>query len=445
MKVAVVGAGVIGISTAWYLAREGHEVTVIDRQPGAGLETSFANGGQISVSFCEPWASKSAPLKMLKWMTQPDSPLLYRFKLDPHQWLWGLQFLSQCNDRAFARNVRQLVNLGSYSQTALHEILAQAPVQYHRQTRGIMHYFETEQGFEVGKKNAQLMSDYGVVRRAVSKDEILTIEPAVKSFIHRISGGIYTASDESGDAQLFTEGLAKHCGDLGVRFLYAHELLQLDTQSSELTSLRIRDLKTSEIKQIQADQFIVAAGSYSAPLLRSAGVNLMIYPAKGYSATVKLNDPDNANTVSLLDDDRKLAITRLGDSIRIAGTAELTGYDTSLSSSASQVRCKALISRYEQLFPGVADTSQPHYWTGLRPSTPDNIPYIGQSRLKRLWVNAGHGTLGWTHAAGSGKAMAELISGRKPEFDFQFYGDTQVASARGAARRTIKSASGTLA
>jgi D-amino-acid dehydrogenase len=438
MKIAIVGAGVIGVSTAWYLSREGHEVTVIDRQPGAGLETSFANGGQISVSFCEPWASKSAPLKMLKWMTQPDSPLLYRFKLDPNQWLWGLQFLSQCNDAAFARNVKQLVNLGSYSQLALHEVLADCPIDYQRQRRGIMHFFGTPEGFADGKKN-----DFGVKRQVLERDQILAIEPAMKSVIARISGALYNATDESGDAHLFTKGLAAACRDAGVKFLYRHEIARIDTHAREVVGVQIRDLDSQQVTTVKADQYVIAAGSYSAPLLRSIGQRLAIYPAKGYSATLKLKHPEQANTTSLLDDDRKLAITRLGDSIRIAGTAELTGYDTGLDSPASRLRCAALIKRYEQLFPGVADTTEPHYWTGLRPSTPDNVPYIGQTQFKRLWVNAGHGTLGWTHGTGSGKALALLMSGRQPEFDFKFCGVEPQTYARGAARRTTASASGT--
>jgi D-amino-acid dehydrogenase len=235
---------------------------------------------------------------------------------------------------------------------------------------------------------------------------------------------------------LFTQGLANACRARGVKFLYRHEIAQIETASDEAVSLRVRDLETQEIKNLKADQYVIAAGSYSAPLLRSVGQRVAIYPAKGYSATIKLKHPEQANTVSLLDDDRKLAITRLGDSIRIAGTAELTGYDTGLDSPGSKLRCAALIKRYEHLFPGVADTSEPHYWTGLRPSTPDNVPYIGKTGLKRLWVNAGHGTLGWTHGTGSGKALALLLAGREPELDFRFSGIEQRAYNAGAARAT---------
>jgi D-amino-acid dehydrogenase len=426
MKVIVAGAGVIGICSAWFLARQGFEVTVIDRQSEAGQETSFANGGQISVSFCEPWASKSAPLKMLQWMMHADSPLLYRFKLDPQQWWWGLKFLGQCNDTAFAQNVRQLVNLGRYSQTALHEILSVAPIAYERQTRGILHYFANAQSFAVGQRNADLMGEFGVQRRALSREEILTIEPAAASFIDKIAGGIYTASDESGDACAFTQGLAAHCAALGVRFLYGHTITQLHTAGDALAGMSVRENSSGSHKLLKADHCVVAAGCYSKGLLAPLGVNLAIYPAKGYSATLKLKQPQLANTASLLDDDRKLAITRLGDFIRVAGTAELTGYDASLDSPTSQTRCAALTKRYEELFPGVADISTPRYWTGLRPSTPNNVPYIGRTKWRGLWVNAGHGTLGWTHAAGSGRAIALLVSGKIPELDMAGWRSTAV-------------------
>jgi D-amino-acid dehydrogenase len=422
MKVTVLGAGIIGITTAWYLTRQGHEVTVVDRQPDAALETSFANGAQISVCFCEPWASKDAPLKMLKWMAQPDAPLLYRFKLDPHQWRWGLQFLANCNDGAFARNVKQLVSLGRYSQDALHEIVADTGIEYQRIQKGILHYFSSQAGLEGGAAGAALMQQYGVDRRILDRAGVLAIEPALASFGNQITGGTYTPSDESGDAKVFTQELVKRTRALGAKFLFNHDIESLNTNLGAVRSVSIRERSTGLSNTLNSDAVVVAMGSYSRELLKPLGENLMIYPAKGYSATLKLRDPSKASQVSLLDDERKIAISRLGDFVRIAGTAELNGFDTSLDSPTAKLRCAALVKRFEQIFPGVADTTNPQYWTGLRPSTPTNIPYIGRSKVKGLWVNAGHGTLGWTHGAGSGKAMAELIGGRIPEFDFGFYG-----------------------
>ena len=422
MKVVVMGAGIIGVSTAWYLLEQGHEVTVVDRQKDAALETSFANGAQISVSFCEPWAHPSAPLKVLKWLARDDSPLLFRPKLDPHQWRWGLSFLAQCTHAAFERNVTQLVALGRYSHESLKGLVAQTGIEYDRLERGILHFFSTTKDFDAAASGVTLMRRHGVDRRVLSRDEVLKIEPALRSFGEHIAGGTYTASDESGDACVFTQKLARLCQQRGATFLYEHDILGFDAAGGSVQSLRVGDQLSGQRRTLKADAFVAAMGSFTAPLLRPLGIYLNIYPAKGYSATFKLKHPERASVVSMIDDTRKIAVSRLGDTIRVAGTAEMAGYDTGLDSNTSRVRCQALVRRYEELFPGVADTSEPHFWTGLRPSTPNNIPYIGRSKLANLWVNAGHGTLGWTHGAGSGRALAELMSGLRPALDFGFYG-----------------------
>lgn len=423
MKITVLGAGIIGISTAWYLAEAGHEVTVVDRQADAALETSFANGAQISVSFCEPWANAGAPLKVAKWLLRDDSPLLFRPRLDPYQWRWGIKFLTQCTDAAFARNVQQLVALGAYSHESLKALVASTGIEYHRLERGILHFFSSQADFEAGAAGAELMRQHGVDRRVLSRDEVLKVEPALASFGQQIHGGTYTPSDESGDACVFTQQLARKCAERGVRFLWQHDILGFEQSGVEVTGVRLLDRRTQRSLSLPGDQVVAAMGSYTAPLLRPLGVDLDIYPAKGYSATLKLKRPQDASTVSLLDDTRKIAISRLGDTVRIAGTAEMAGYDTSLDSATAQVRCAALVKRYEELFPGVADTSETNFWTGLRPSTPTNIPYIGRApRLANLWLNAGHGTLGWTHGAGSGRALAELMCGREPQLAFGFCG-----------------------
>ncbi|MCV2350619.1 D-amino acid dehydrogenase [Paucibacter sp. Y2R2-4] len=422
MKVVVLGAGIIGVSTAWYLLEQGHEVTVVDRQADAALETSFANGAQISVSFCEPWANAGAPFKVAKWLLRDDSPLLFRPSLDPKQWIWGLSFLTQCTTAAFERNVEQLVQLGRYSHESLKGLVAQTGIEYNRLERGILHFFSSQADFEAGAAGAEIMRRHGVDRRVLNRDEVLKIEPALATFGRNIHGGTFTPSDESGDACVFTQKLAKLCIERGATFLYEHEVLRLSRAGQGVDAVQIADVRSGKKSELKADAFVAAMGSYTPALVRPLGEFLNIYPAKGYSATMKLKKPEQASVVSLLDDTRKIAISRLGDSIRIAGTAELCGFDSDLSRPTSRVRCEALVKRYEELFPGVADLSETNYWTGLRPSTPTNIPYIGRSKkASNLWINAGHGTLGWTHGAGSGHAMAELMAGRRPPLDFGFY------------------------
>ena len=440
MKILVLGAGIIGISTAWHLAERGHEVTVVDRQPDAALETSFANAAQISVSYCEPWANREAPLKALKWMFSKEAPLLFRprFPLGEgwQQWRWGLQFLANCNDTAFARNVEQIVALGAYSHAALKEVVASTGIAYQRLECGIAHFYTDQHAFDSAGDAAALMRRYGVDRKVVSKQELLRIEPALQSFADQIVGGTYTPSDESGDARVFTQALARQCAARGVRFMYNHAVERLNVTQGTIKSVAVRAVHTGacntndpeKVELLQADHVVVACGSYTAPLLRTVGVDLPIYPGKGYSATFKILRPELAPMVSTIDDDKKIAISRLGDELRVAGTIEVGGYDLTLDSPLARARCHMLSKRIEQVLPGVCDTrtdeegGNPNYWTGLRPATPTNIPYIGQTRVRGLWVNAAHGTLGWTHGAGSGKALAELVSGHVPEMAFRFYG-----------------------
>ncbi|GAB3764442.1 D-amino acid dehydrogenase [Ramlibacter monticola] len=427
MKKLVLGAGIIGISTAWHLAQRGHEVIVVDRQPDAALETSFANAAQISVSYCEPWANRQAPAKLLKWMFRNDAPLLFRPRLDWQQWRWGLEFLSQCNDAAFERNVQQLVALGAYSHAALKDVVAATGIEYSRLEKGIAHFYTDAKAFEDAATAAGLMQKYGVDRKVVSRDELFAIEPAFRNF-DGIVGGTYTSTDESGDARVFTQQLARLCAARGVQFLFNQDIERLETAGGAIASVRIRDRATGAVQRLAADDVVVACGSYTAPLLRQVGVDLPIYPGKGYSATFKLKKPADAPFVSSIDDEVKVAMSRLGDELRVAGTIEVSGYDATLDSKVAQDRCRMLAERIDKVLPGVCDTrlpeqgGDPQFWTGLRPATPTNIPYIGRTRVAGLWVNAGHGTLGWTHGAGSGKAMAELIDGRRPRMNFNFYG-----------------------
>jgi len=392
------------------------------------METSFANAAQISVGFCEPWANRQAPWKVLKWMFDSQAPLLFRPQLDPQQWRWCLQFLGQCNNAAFAHNVQQLVALGAYSHTALKDIVASTGMEYHRLEKGIAYFYTDQKSFDDAAWSVEQIRRYGVERRIVSRDELLQIEPAFRAYGSHITGGTYTNTDESGDARLFTQQLAQRCAQAGVQFLYNHDVVRLNRMGNALESITIRAQQDKQEQTLKADAIVVACGSYSAPLLRTIGVNLPIYPGKGYSATFPLLKPEGAPLVSTIDDSKKMAMTRLGDHLRVAGTIEIGDWNLSLDTPTARTRCHMLARRIAEILPGVCDTrtpeegGNPQFWSGLRPATPTNIPCIGRSPLERLWVNAGHGTLGWTHGAGSGKALAELISGERPAIDFQFMG-----------------------
>ena len=445
MHIVVVGAGIIGTSTAWYLAERGHQVTVVERQADAALETSFANAGQISVSHCEPWANRDAPLKALKWMFSKEAPLLFRpqWPLGEgwQQYRWSLRFLAECNDAAFHRNVGHIVALGAYSHVALKELVVQTGINYHRLERGISHFFADQAAFDSACELAALMQQFGVERKVISTAELLRLEPTLAPFGERIVGATFTASDESGDACVFTQGLARACAARGVEFLFSHSLEGLDVAGATVRGVRVRPVThggagggtglpnaVGSARSITADAVVMACGSYSAPLLRRVGVDLPIYPGKGYSATFPILRPERAPSVSVIDDSRKIAITRLGNQIRVAGTIEVGSYDLGLDSPVSQARCHMLARRVEEIWPGMCDTrlahegGNPQFWAGLRPATPTNIPYIGQTPVRGLWVNAGHGTLGWTHGAGSGKALAARVDGEEAIAGFPFLG-----------------------
>lgn len=434
MQVVVLGAGVIGVSTAWHLLQRGHSVTLVDRQEDAALETSFGNAAQISVSYCEPWANREAPMKALKWLFDPEGPLKFRPQFDPAQWAWGMKFLAQCNDAAFERNVAQLVALGSYSHAALKDVVASTGIEFNRLTKGIAHYYTSQKSFDDAGAAAEVMRRHGVARRVVDKAELLRIEPALRSFEDRIVGGTYTETDESGDCRVFTQELARRCRERGMESLMKHDILRIEASGNQVNAVRVRDQVSGLTRELKADAFVVACGSYSTALLQQVGVRVPIYPGKGYSATLPLKRPEAAPQVSMIDDQLKIAISRLGNQLRVAGTIELGGFDMSLDTPLARTRARMLVRRIEQVFPGVADTrtpeegGDPQFWCGLRPATPTNIPLIGRTPVNKLWINAGHGTLGWTHGAGSGKALAELITGEVPAMNFGFFGREHLVS-----------------
>lgn len=395
MRVVVLGAGVVGITAAWYLARAGHEVRVLERREGPGLETSFANGGQISADHAAPWARPGVPMQALKWLFREDAPLLFRLRADPAQWRWGLSFLRNCSAERFRANAAQLQRLGRYSRACLQALRADTGLQYEHAARGILTLFTDGRPLAPGMKTPQ---------------ECVAIEPAVASLGDRLAGGSFLPDDESGDAYKFTAELAKRCEREGVKFDYGVTIEALEHAGGDITGVR------TSAGTVTADAYVLSLGSYSTFLAKPLGLDLPIYPLKGYSVTLPVKDPKAAWTVSLSDEAHKLVLSRFGERLRIAGTAELNGYDTGVN----RVRCEAIVKRVMDLFPDAGDPSRAEYWAGLRPATPDNLPLVGRTRFPKLWLDTGHGSLGWTMACGSGKALADLMGGRKPEVDYAF-------------------------
>ena len=411
MRLLVLGAGVIGVTSAWYLAKAGHEVTVIDRHEQPGEETSFANGGQISVSHAAPWANPHVPAKILKWLGREDAPLLFRLRADWRQWLWGLRFLRECTPARTRHNIRQLVTLGLYSRASLQALRAETGIHYDELARGILHFYTNERELAAAAESARVMRDQGCEIEMLDARRCVEIEPALRHV--RLAGGSYSPIDESGDAHKFTQALAAAAAQRGVQFRTAR-ITGIEAQGGRIAGVRTEGAAAP----LRADAYVLCLGSYSPIYARRLGIGLAIYPLKGYSVTMPLADAAKAYSVSLTDDEHKLVFSRLGERLRIAGTAELNGYNTELN----EVRCRAILERTMQLFPGAGDAARAQYWTGLRPATPSNLPYIGATRYPNLYLNTGHGTLGWTHACGSGRAIADIASGRQPEIDFAFTG-----------------------
>jgi D-amino-acid dehydrogenase len=421
VRIAVLGAGVVGVTAAWYLATDGHEVVVVDRQPGPALETSFANGGQISAAHAEPWANPGAPLTVLKWLGRADAPLLFRPTADWRQWRWAMQFLLECLPSRTKHNTIQCLNLALYSRDCLGALRAATGIENDHLERGILEFYTDAKAFASAVEAAELIREHGCDREVKTVDECVAVEPALASCRQRVAGGIFTATDESGDAQRFTQELARLAAARGVAFRWGTTVESLVADGGAVRGARCRTEGNREHPRhetIDADACVVALGSYSPFLLAPLGVPALIYPAKGYSATIAIGEHLGAPTVSLTDLERKLVFSRFGNRLRIAGTAELAGYGKELDN----VRCEALIKRTFDLFPDAGQRETAQFWAGLRPATPSNVPLVGGTRYRNLFVDTGHGTLGWTMACGSGRALADLIAGRKPDVDFAFTG-----------------------
>ena len=421
MKIIVLGGGIIGVSSAWWLALAGHEVIVVDRCAGPAQETSFANGGQISVSYAEPWANPQAPLKLFKWMFKDDAPLLFRPKPDWRQWAWGASFLHECLPNRLAQNIRAMVSMAQYSRDTLKQMRVELGIDYHQQERGILNFYRDHADFDASQLAADLMRDYGVDRRVVSADEVVAIEPALAPHRASIVGGDFTSDDESGDAYLFTTELAKRAQNIGVEFRFSTTVTRIIEEGGRAQSVELIDAH-GQYSHLKADAFVVAMGSFTPQLLQPLGVRCLIYPTKGYSASFPILDSAAIPQVSLTDSGHKVVYTRLGQTLRMAGTAELSGYSRDLNPK----RCEAMLSQARALFPDALDYDHVQYWSGLRPSTPSNVPLIGATRVTNVYVNSGHGTLGWTMGVGSGRALADVVSGIRPEPEFPFLGQSVI-------------------
>lgn len=410
MQVLVLGAGVIGVTCAWFLRAAGHQVTVVERQSGAARETSFANGGQISVSHAEPWANPAAPRKVLSWLGREDAPLLFRPRLSAEQWGWGMAFLRECLPARTAANTRTLVALALHSRGVLKQLRAEIGLEYEHVERGILHFYTDPADLEVARKSAALMRTLGCERHSISTREAIALEPALAPWSHRIVGADYCAEDESGDAHQYTLQLAERCAQHGVQFLFDTVVHRVLVENGRCQAVQASPgaASASPLSMLKADAVVACLGVQSRHLLAPLGIGLHITPAKGYSATFDVIDTARAPTVSLTDDEHKIVFSRFGGRLRVAGTVEIGGDGLELNAA----RCDALTRRAEQLFPGSCDFGQPRYWAGLRPLTPSNVPYVGASRVKALYLNTGHGTLGWTMAAGNGQLIADLVSGR---------------------------------
>jgi D-amino-acid dehydrogenase len=407
MKVLVLGGGVIGVTTAYYLAKSGHEVTVVDRQPKAAQETSFANAGEVSPGYSSPWAGPGVPVKAIKWLLMRHGPLVVWPKLDPAMWVWLLKMLRNCTAARYAVNKSRMIPIAEYSRDCLRSLRADIGIHYDARSQGTLQLFRKQAQLDGTAGDIEVLKQYGVPYDVLDRAGCIAAEPALAEVKDKFVGGLRLPEDETGDCQMFTEALAAQAAQLGVKFMF-----NTGIESLVADGARIGGVVTSA-GLLKADAYVVALGSWSPYLLRPIGVSVPVYAVKGYSITVRIKDPDAAPVSTVMDESYKVAITRLGDRIRVGGTAEISGYSKKLHAA----RQATLDHSLTDLFPRGGDLSEANFWCGLRPMTPDGPPVIGPTRYGNLHLNTGHGTLGWTMACGSGRVLADLMSGKKPEID----------------------------
>jgi len=405
MKVLVLGGGVIGVTTAYFLAEAGHEVTVIERQQGPALETSFANAGEVSPGYASPWAGPGIPVKAVKWLLMKYGPLVVRPAFDPHMWMWLIKMLRNCTAERYALNKSRMVPVAEYSRDTLKALRAATGITYEERSKGTLQLFRKQKQLDGTGGDVQVLKKYGVPYEILDRDGCIAAEPALAGVREKFVGGLRLPGDETGDCQMFTQKLAELCVARGVTFEYGTTVRRVVRNRN-----RVANVSTDKGWRT-ADAYVMALGSYSAPLMRKIKRPIPVYPVKGYSITVPITNAEAAPVSTVMDETYKVAITRLGDRIRVGGTAEISGFDLRLHES----RRRTLEHSVGDLFPGGGDLKAATFWCGLRPMTPDGPPLVGQSELSNLYLNTGHGTLGWTMACGSAKVLSDIMSNRVPE------------------------------
>ena len=407
MKVIVLGSGVIGVTTAYYLARAGHEVVVVDRQPSAAQETSFANAGEVSPGYSSPWAGPGVPVKAVKWLMMKYGPLVIWPKLDPVMWWWMLKLLRNCTAERYAVNKSRMIPIAEYSRDCLRELRAEIGIKYDERSQGTLQLFRKQKQLDTTGDDIAVLKQYGVPYEVLDPAGCIAAEPGLATATVKFVGGLRLPQDETGDCHMFTQALAAEAARLGVEFKFNTTIERLVADGDRISGV------VTSAGTLQADAYVAALGSWSPKLLNRIGVAVPVYPVKGYSITVPIKGANGAPVSTVMDESYKVAITRLGDRIRVGGTAEISGYSNSLDAA----RQATLDHSLTDLFPNGGDLSKATFWSGLRPMTPDGPPIIGATRYSNLHLNTGHGTLGWTMACGSGRVLADQISGRKPDID----------------------------
>ncbi|WP_417588177.1 D-amino acid dehydrogenase [Pararhodobacter oceanensis] len=409
MKVVVMGAGVIGVTTAYYLAKQGAEVTVIDRQSGPGLETSYANAGQLSYGMSSPWAAPGIPMKAVRWMFMKRRPLFIWPLMSLTMWKWCAQMLRNCNEESYKINKSRMVRISSYSRDVMPELIAETGIEFDARAQGTLQLFRTDKQVRASKADQEVLAEYGSPYEVLDRDACIGAEPALAEVADKFVGGLRLTADRTGDCRMFTIALTEKCVEMGVNFQYGQPVKRIVVENG-----KVAGVETEFGGRITGDAYVCALGSYAVNVLNPLGIRLPVYPVKGYSVTLPVTDDAFAPQSTIMDETHKVAITRLGDRIRVAGQAEIAGYSDRLGPHATDT-VKYVIN---DLFPKGGDLSKAEGWTGLRPMTPDGTPVLGETKYDNLFVNTGHGTLGWTMACGSGRAVADVVMGKTPEISF---------------------------